>query len=255
MNKFLIWHEDGEVSCTTQFWKFIIKNCSGSINIDAIGKSGNHRLVSEVKNLVSSEIGDGEYYIIFHDAAFDNPAVQSEHSKLVKITEQFNNIYVSDLVCFEYLMLKFSKIDEWLKPIEENEKFKRLLELRERVIYIVENQYRWTEDKEVLEYVLDKVSYIKDDEKRIKKLFNISIEGVVTYLIQDISKLSGGNFTVEKKQLGKCWTSRCCWNSENECSLLNRKGLMTAQDKAEVLLDETPARKQLELSSIRFGFL
>ena len=49
MNKFLIWHEDGEVSCTTQFWKFIIKNCSGSINIDAIGKSGNHRLVSRLK--------------------------------------------------------------------------------------------------------------------------------------------------------------------------------------------------------------
>lgn len=81
--------------------------CPGAV---VESKKNNSELVKAVK-----ELGDAENkYIIVFDNSFDNLQIVMEQKRLKKYVNERDNVFLIDIICFEYILLEFEELIDWI---------------------------------------------------------------------------------------------------------------------------------------------
>lgn len=58
-------------------------------------------------------------YIIVFDNSFDNLQVVMEQKRLKKYVNEKENVFLLDIICFEYILLEFKELIEWIYAPED----------------------------------------------------------------------------------------------------------------------------------------
>lgn len=250
-----IWHEDSTNSSTQQFWQFLQSNQTSPLlkNADIQGFSSNKNLRDGIKDHIKNHnINATDTYYVFMDCVQDNEVAFRLYKDLLYLTKRYNNIKVMDLLCFEYLMLKFRYLENWVKPTgTSNKNFEKMLELRKTFIDIVENNKDWTKNKDIVQFIR---AYGKAKMKKNEHLdFNhVSEEYISTLILSKLTSWYNDGFCIVKTTLGNCWTCNCldctkkykskCRRNNNNVSIENKK----PSGKAKLLWQYTDAHKYLK---------
>ena len=113
MAKTYFWIEDREGKASYTFWKNFVKQlCSGVI---VESKKNNSELVKAVRTLQETE----NRYIIVFDNSFDNLQIVMEKKRLKKYVNEKENVFLLNIICFEYLLLEFKELIEWIYAPED----------------------------------------------------------------------------------------------------------------------------------------
>ena len=107
-SKTFLWIEDRKDKASYQFWENFIKQLCPKVVIES--KKNNSELVKAVRSLKDT---DNKYIIIF-DNSFDNLQVVMEQKLLKQYADAKNNVFLMDIICFEYILLEFENLIEWI---------------------------------------------------------------------------------------------------------------------------------------------
>ncbi|MCD7726427.1 MAG: hypothetical protein LUI12_12895 [Clostridiales bacterium] len=221
-----LWIEDREGKSGFVFWKKFMQELFPDILIES--KKNSSELVKAVKN-----ISDTDKYIVALDNAFDNPEIYRERRRFNKYAVG-KNVIKLDLICFEYLLLEFNQLLDWIYAEEDEfrQKREKAIIARNALINIISSgslNYKWAE--EIAQY---------DDslEKR-------NVEQLSAKLLYDLTRNTG--FEVSKGRIGDCWVKSCCeWGNRQEndiCGLdISRLSLM---DKMKSIYYGTSLKAEL----------
>lgn len=208
MAKTYLWIEDRKGKASYTFWT----NFMGQLCPDVIveSKKNNSELVKAVKTLQDTE----NKYIVVFDNSFDNLQIVMEQKYLKKYADEKNNVFLFDIICFEYILLEFKELIEWIYAPEDEflEKRAGMIAARHKLVQsLQDDNLDYKGIREIVEY-----------DKNIEEH---NIEQLVARLLFDLTRNTG--FEVSKGVLGECWIRSCCeWQKRQEddiCGLDNRK--------------------------------
>lgn len=184
-------------------------------------KKNNRELVKAVKGLTDKE----NRYIIAFDNSFDNVQLYMEQKILKEAAGIRDNVFLLDLICFEYTLLEFDKLIDWIyAPGDEfREKRAGAIAAREHLVQMISTgDVNYKEIQEIVDY---------DDH-----LTEHNIEQLSAKLLLDLTRNTG--FEVSKGSLGECWKQNCCeWEERQEddiCGLDQSK--LSLKDKMKSIL-------------------
>lgn len=113
MAKIFLWIEDRKGKASYMFWESLMKQLCPEVIVES--KKNNSELVKSVKALRDTE----NKYIIVFDNSFDNLQVLMEQKRLMKYVNEKKNIFLLDIICFEYILLEFQELIEWIYAPED----------------------------------------------------------------------------------------------------------------------------------------
>ena len=170
-------------------------------------KKNNSELVKAVRRLEDSE----NKYIIVLDNAFDNLQAIMEQKRLHEFAAEKENVILLDIICFEFILLEFRNLIEWVyAPNDEflRKRAKAIAARESLVNCILTGNAAYADEKEIAEY----------DEN----LTGYNIEQLSAKLLFDLTRNTG--FEVTKGVLGDCWTLSCCdWTKREENDICGEK--------------------------------
>lgn len=153
--------------------------------------------VKAVKNLADT---DNRYVIVF-DNSFDNLQVAMEQKLLKQYADKKDNVVLMDIICFEYILLGFKNLINWIYAVNDEfwEKRAKTISAREKLVNSIEiGNMNYKDIKEIVEY----------DEH----IDEHNIEQLAAKLLFDLTRNTG--FEVSKGNIGECWIKSCCeWES------------------------------------------
>lgn len=125
-----LWIEDRKEKAGFIFWKRLLQQLCPDIKVES--KTNNSELVKAVRNLKDTE----NRYIIVLDNSFDNLQVALEQKRLREYVEEKNNVALMNIVCFEYILLEFRKLIDWIYAPEDEFRIKRagVIAAREKIL-------------------------------------------------------------------------------------------------------------------------
>lgn len=196
--KTYLWIEDRIEKASYIFWVTFMREICPEVIVES--KMNNHELVKAVKDLTDEE----NRYIIALDNSFDNVQICMELKILKEAAEKRNNVFLLDLICFEYTLLEFDTLIDWIYALEDEFREKRAgaIIAREKLIQIINSgEMNYKVIQEILTYDC--------------KLYNHNIEQLSAKLLFDLTRNTG--FEVSKGNLGDCWKQNCCeWLDRQE---------------------------------------
>lgn len=208
MAKIFLWIEDRKGKASYMFWESLMKQLCPEVIVES--KKNNSELVKSVKALQDTE----NKYIIVFDNSFDNLQVLMEQKRLMKYVNEKKNIFLLDIICFEYILLEFEELIEWIYASEDVflEKRAGVIAARNKLVEAFkEDNFNYKRIREIVEY-----------NKRIDEH---NIEQLSARLLFDLTRNTG--FEVSKGTLGECWIKSCCeWEERQEndiCGLDNNR--------------------------------
>lgn len=228
-----IWHEDSENSATTQFWNFLKKSrvCYNISVAEIRGFSGNQNLFDFI---YTYNFNNKDVYLVFMDCVYDNPKVMNLYKKVVKLVNSKSNVFVLNLLSFEYLILSFKYFENWTRPLVSIDKYNYLCKIRTDLLSCIRN-------KELPIYYPLLVEYMRSFQSR--DISRITTEQLATHLLSNFTGSLKGDFIITKKHLGSCWTCNCCdkykKDLDKKCSHAGNK--KTDKEKALNLYHNTLA--------------
>ncbi len=175
-----LWIEDKEGKSGFIFWKTFMRELFPEINVES--KKNNSELVKAVKDITNAD-----RYIIVMDNSFDNPEVYREQSRLNKYSAGKDVVKIN-LICFEYLLLEFKGLFDWIyaKRDDFREKRKIIINARNTLISIItDGNMNYKQAEEIAQYD-------SNLEKR-------NIEQLAAKLLYDLTRNTG--FEVTKGKL------------------------------------------------------
>lgn len=206
--KTFFWIEDKKGKASYMFWKCLLEQLYPYVEIES--KKNNSELVKAVKNLEDTT----NRYVIVFDNSFDNLQVTIEQKRLKQYADKKENVVLLDIVCFEYILLEFGNLLDWIYAPNDEFLKKRIIAVsaREKLISSIDNgRMNYRDIKEIVEY----------DEH----IDEHNIEQLAAKLLFDLTRNTG--FEVSKSKIGDCWIKSCCeWNSRKEddiCGLDNKR--------------------------------
>lgn len=206
--KTYLWIEDRKGKASYIFWKTFMHEICPDVIVES--KMNNRELVKAVKGLSDKE----NRYIIAFDNSFDNVQIYMEQKMLKQAADVRDNVFLLNLVCFEYTLLEFDKLIDWIYAPEDEFKEKRAgaIMAREKLIQIIQlGELNYKAIQEVLDYD--------------NKVEDHNIEQLSAKLLFDLTRNTG--FEVSKGKIGECWTQGCCeWMDRQEDDIC---GLDTAR--------------------------
>lgn len=113
MQSVYFWIEDREGKSSYLFWKTFLQQLFPYIKLES--KRNNSELLKAVKSLDDTEAK----YIIVFDNSFDNLQVTREYCILKKMIKKKPNIILLDIFCFEYILLEFKSLLDWIYAKED----------------------------------------------------------------------------------------------------------------------------------------
>ncbi len=225
MSKFL-WCEDS--GSGYQFWCTLCKSLYPDITVES--KKNNSRLRRAAEEIQDDE---NEYYILM-DKALDNPDVIRENQRLLKKTENKDNVHVILIHPFELALLSFSFLEQWVFAEQDALQEQRQDLLRMCALFVKFN----TEAEEPASLVYYKEIYRKYPGK--------NTEQIAAKLLFEITRNTG--FETDKGTLGPCFVVDCCdWQerqSNDICGLEHNK--ISAHAKAEQLVEYSIIKQAFE---------
>lgn len=121
-----------------------------------------------------------------------------------RYADKKDNIFFMDIICFEYLLLEFDKLIDWIyAPNDEfiNRRAKAI-EARDMLVKAIQSgnwDYKRIQEIKVYDSNLD----------------NHNIERLSAKLLYDLTRNTG--FEVSKGKIGECWIKPCCeWLKRQE---------------------------------------
>ena len=227
-DKIYLWLEDREEKSGFVFWKTMMQQLFPKVVVQS--KKNNRELIKAVKAL-DDESG---MYIIVLDNSFDNLQLVSERKKLRHYVMSKKNIYLVDFICFEYLLLEFEYLLDWIYAPEDEFCTKRQAAINARnklVEMLCENDWNYKTAREIISYDMN----LKDH----------NIEQLSAKLLFDLTRNTG--FEVSKGSIGDCWIKSCCeWqnrHSDDICGLDYSR--LSVKDKMKKIFNHTSIHKEL----------
>ena len=198
MAKTFLWIEDRKGKASYTFWENLMKQLCPDVIVES--KKNNSELVKAVRALQDAE----NRYIIVFDNSFDNLQIIMEQKRLKKYVNEKENVFLLDIICFEYLLLEFKELIEWIYAPEDEflQKRTRAIEARHKLVESLQNDnFDYKGIREIIEY-----------DKNIEEH---NIEQLSAKLLLDLTRNTG--FEVSKGTLGECWIRSCCgWKERQE---------------------------------------
>ena len=137
-----------------------------------------------------------------------------EQKRLKKYVNEKENVFLLDIICFEYLLLEFNELIEWIYAPEDEFLQKRAKAIAARCKLaesLKDDNFDYKGIREIVDY-----------DKNIEEH---NIEQLSAKLLFDLTRNTG--FEVSKGVLGECWIKSCCeWKERQEddiCGLDNSR--------------------------------
>ena len=113
MARTFLWIEDHKGKASYTFWENFMRQLCPKVIVES--KKNNSELVKAVRTLQDAE----NRYIIVFDNSFDNLQIVMEQKRLKKYVNEKENVFLLDIICFEYLLLEFKELIEWIYAPED----------------------------------------------------------------------------------------------------------------------------------------
>lgn len=233
MAKTFLWIEDGKGKAGYTFWNSFLKQLCPDVKVES--KKNNSELVKAVKNL------DDAYnkYVIIFDHSFDNQQVVMERKLLKKYVDKKKNVVLMDIICFEYVLLEFKNLIDWIyAPADEFlKKRAAAIAARDKLVNSIENGYMNYKDiQEIVAYD----THITEH----------NIEQFAAKLLFDLTRNTG--FEVSKGNIGECWIKSCCeWANRKKDDLCGLDyGRMLIYDKMKSIYEGTCLKKEFHAAGL-----
>lgn len=204
LSKTYLWIEDKKEKSSYIFWQTMMYQLCPGVIVES--KRNNSELVKAVKGLKDE---DNKYIIVF-DNSFDNLQVYQELKALKRSVDTKKNVYLMDIICFEYVLLSFDKLIDWIYAPDDEFRIKRKTAMKARsqlVDMLCSGRWDYKVVREIIEYD--------------NKIVNHNIEQLSAKLLFDLTRNTG--FEVSKSRIGYCWIKSCCeWEerqSDDICGL------------------------------------
>lgn len=220
--KTYLWIEDREGKSSYIFWKTFIGQLCPEIIVES--KKNNSELVKAVRTIED----DGNKYIIIFDNSFDNLQAVMEQKRLKTYVNSKKNVFLLDLICFEYTLLEFSDLIKWIYA--PNDEFlikrKKVIAARENLVRTIQRgELNYKDLCEIVEYN--------------ENVDHYNVEQLSARILFDLTRNTG--FEVSKGNIGECWIKSCCeWGqreSDDICGL--DTGRLQLKEKMEHICRET----------------
>lgn len=190
-SKTYLWLEDRKGKSSYIFWKTFMEQLCPEIVVES--KKNNSELVKAVKALKDTE----NRYIIVFDNSFDNPQVVTEQRVLRQYADNKDNVFLMDIICFEYLLLEFKDLIVWIYAPDDEFLVKRIkaIKAREKLVPAIKNgELNYKDIQEMVEYC--------------EKIDSYNVEQLSAKILFDLTRNTG--FEVSKGKIGECWIKSCC---------------------------------------------
>ena len=244
-----IWHEDNPNSSTTQFWQFLKSQNVKPIlnNADIRGFSGN---VNFYNQLQTTKFNPKDKYYIFIDYVPDNTDAHQVYSNAKRLLQPYKNVKLMKLRCFEYLILKFRYLVNWIEPVKIPAGYANEKAVRLALINILDAGGDWRYNSTIMNYIMDKkhISLINwTNESQY-----ITSEDVIAALLTDMTAAGKPHeFTIKKTTFGRCWHENCCYQytdayGSKRCRLYAKSNQKTPFQKAKELWSYTEAHNLIK---------
>ena len=245
-----IWHEDNTNSATTQFWNFIKQSGvhRSLIDADIRGFNGNEKLHDYILTYIFNE---NDTYHIFIDKVTDNQKALKYYIAVKQNVATYENVIVHDLLCFEYLLLRFKYFLEWTRPTGINRSYTECESVRKCFIDCIDNKIPWTRQREIVRFVTKRSNIDTTLPNWQRELQFVSSENIATALLSIMTNGGTIDFGVSKTRLGECWQCNCC--TKHKTPVIGKKKCRiyryhkNARDKARNLLNNTYARNIIKV--------
>lgn len=189
--KTYLWIEDRKNKSGYIFWQTILGQLCPEIVLES--KQNNSELVKAVKALEDSE----NRYIVVFDNSFDNLQVAMEQKLLRKYASDKSNVVLMDIICFEYILLEFKNLVEWIYAPDDEflVKRKKAIVAREKLVKSIQSgEINYKDIREIIEYN--------------ENVDNYNVEQLSARILFDLTRNTG--FEVSKGSVGECWIKSCC---------------------------------------------
>ena len=221
-----MWCEDSKSGY--QFWRAIFGVLFPDFTVET--KDSNSRLRKAAEKIGN----DGNHYYILMDTVLDNPDVVRETTRLNKCVAGKDNVHVIRLHSFEFALLSFELLEQWVFSEENKLRDNRQELLRARALLI--------------KHLTSEVSAA--DLQAFKKAFDAyetrNTEQIAAKLLFEITRNTG--FETDKSELGDCFVNNCCeWNglqSNNPCGLNVHR--ISSDEKAKLLVEHSVLKAAFE---------
>lgn len=227
--KTYLWIEDRIGKASYKFWTTFMHEICPEVIVES--KMNNRELVKAVKGLTDKE----NRYIIVLDNSFDNVQIYMEQKIMKEAADIRDNVFLLDLICFEYTLLEFDKLIDWIYAPEDEFREQRAgaIAAREKLVNIIKSgEMNYKTVQEIMDYD--------------SNLQNHNIEQLSAKLLFDLTRNTG--FEVSKANLGECWRQNCCeWvgrQVDDICGLDQTK--LTLRDKMQCVYLGTSLRGKFE---------
>lgn len=215
-----LWTED--TGAGLHFWK-LVNQLFFDNTLVIESKESNQGILDALSDLKIKE--DDKYYIAF-DYVVDNQDIRNKYRMLKSIVEKSEGkIIILDMICFEYLILAFDKLDQWT-GIGKADKIK----IREDVLAAIENH----------RINLSKI----DDVKTLQYL-----SGFKRYSTERVMKSLVGEFTQNEKWsvkgslMGECWYKDCCISEHPDSLRCGTPEVEDGSEKMRMLIQSEKVQK------------
>lgn len=202
--KTYLWIEDRKDKSGYIFWQTLMGQLCPEIVLES--KTNNSELVKAVKALEDTE----NRYIVVFDNSFDNLQVAMEQKLLRKYASDKSNVVLMDIICFEYILLEFKNLIEWIYAPDDEflVKRKKAIIAREKLVKTIQSgEVNYKDIREIIEYN--------------ENVDNYNVEQLAARILFDLTRNTG--FEVSKGSVGACWIKSCCeWEermSDDICGL------------------------------------
>lgn len=189
--KTYLWIEDRKNKSGYIFWQTLLGQLCPEIVLES--KTNNSELLKAMKELEDSE----NRYIVVFDNSFDNLQVAMEQKMLRKYAGDKENVVLMDIICFEYILLEFKELTEWIYAPDDEFLVKRekAITAREKLVKTIQSgEINYKDIREIIEYNENVDDY--------------NVEQLSARILFDLTRNTG--FEVSKGSVGECWIKSCC---------------------------------------------
>jgi len=218
-----IWTED--TGAGLHFWELANKHLfHGEFVVES--KGSNQGVLNAVRQLAPNE--DDRYYLAF-DIVYDNMDVMNKYLELRELAAAYpEQIVILDMICFEHIILSFSKLIEWTGT-----KKKDKIAMREAILSAIEGHQIIIEriaDQKTREYLMGFKRY--------------STERVIKAITYELTE--NDEWSVKGRQMGNCWYQDCCVNmnmKKTKCGLYEK---LSGENKMMRLLKDKESQTKIK---------
>lgn len=228
-SKTYLWIEDRKEKSGYVFWQTFMGQLCPKVVVES--KKNNSELVKAVKALQDTK----NRYIVVFDNSFDNLQVAMEQKLLKNYADSKDNVFLMDIICFEYLLLEFKDLITWIYASDDEFLIKRqkVIKAREKLVRTIQNgELNYKDIRQIVEYS--------------EHIENYNVEQLSAKILFDLTRNTG--FEVSKGNIGECWLKSCCeWEQrmlDDVCGLDENR--LQLEEKMKHIFHGTSLFKQFQ---------